>query len=117
MNAADGSLLLPWARLALNAFALALLYFCAFRPLFRSLAALEARFRRRRLRSSPPRGAPPGPPSLPAAPRAGLPPAEAAPERRSIEEARRVYEEVCAFASASPGKTADILRAWMKEQA
>jgi flagellar biosynthesis/type III secretory pathway M-ring protein FliF/YscJ len=113
MNAVDGSLLFSWA---LNAFALALLYVCAFRPLLRLMGEIEASCRRRRLPAGPVGGAPPGPPPLPAVPGAAFLPAEAAPERRSIEEARRVYEEVCAFAAANPEKTTDILRAWMKER-
>ncbi len=99
---------------------LALIYILAVRPLLGWIAQMEISVRSGRpiARASPP---PPGA-ETPGAPGAEfLPPAAEFPSPAKTpgeieeEEAQKVIDAVYEFVSESPGKTADLLRSWVKE--
>jgi flagellar biosynthesis/type III secretory pathway M-ring protein FliF/YscJ len=117
MNTTDVFSTFPLIHSAFNIPALILLYLFAFRPLLRWVETLETTLKPR-LRKLPvePEGGelPEGVPASSDA-RPDLPPSEETAEQRALKEARNIYDEVSEFIAGNPEKTADLLRAWMKE--
>ncbi len=47
--------------------------------------------------------------------RLGFPQSEKTPQEREFDEARKIYDQVAEYIASNPEKTADLLRAWMKD--
>ena len=104
-------------RATINIVALGLLYFFAVRPLLQWINMIEARpeHPRRMLHVGPQEVA--GPQARPAGidARLGFPQSEKTPQEREFDEARKIYDQVAEYIASNPEKTADLLRAWMKD--
>ncbi len=96
---------------------LVLIYTLVARPFLGWITQMEIRVRNGRpieRASPPPPGAEtPGAEFLP--PAAEFPPSAKTPGEIEEEEAQKVIDAVYEFVSESPGKTADLLRSWVKE--